>query len=66
LATLDNLAQHKADSEFLVNALANDASAMEKADLFYFSMTQILVKQKSFTIHGVAGQNVDLVVCFVT
>ncbi|KAF8505285.1 hypothetical protein BU17DRAFT_101069 [Hysterangium stoloniferum] len=62
LASLNDPVQHKADSELLINSLANDASAFEKAEQFYFDMTQALIKQKSFTLSGSAGYSVNLVV----
>ncbi|KAF8497012.1 hypothetical protein BU17DRAFT_72419 [Hysterangium stoloniferum] len=55
LASLNDPVQHKADSELLINSLANDASALEKAEQFYFDTTQALIKQKSFTLSGSAG-----------
>ncbi|KAF8519048.1 linoleate diol synthase [Hysterangium stoloniferum] len=61
LASLNDPEQHKADSELLINSLGNDASAMEKAEQFYFDTTQALIKQKSFTLSGSAGYSVDLV-----
>ncbi|KAF8508364.1 hypothetical protein BU17DRAFT_70849 [Hysterangium stoloniferum] len=61
LASLNDPVQHKADSELLINSLANDASALEKAEQFYFDTTQALIKQKSFTISGSAGYSMDLV-----
>ncbi|KAF8497972.1 hypothetical protein BU17DRAFT_72372 [Hysterangium stoloniferum] len=55
LASLNDPVQHKADSELLINSLANDASALEKAEQLYFDTTQALIKQKSFTLSGSAG-----------
>ncbi|KAF8500049.1 hypothetical protein BU17DRAFT_72152 [Hysterangium stoloniferum] len=61
LASLNDPVQYKAYSELLINSLANDASALEKAEQFYFDTTQALIKQKSFTLSGSAGYGVDLV-----
>ena len=63
LLSLDDPKVHQADLALLRGAFADDKAAAEKAEAFYFAKTSELIKEHSYSLSGVEGRCIDIVVC---
>ncbi|KIJ55788.1 hypothetical protein M422DRAFT_152180 [Sphaerobolus stellatus SS14] len=61
LSSLDDFKTHEADRRLLRAAFADDRTTLQKAEAFYFTKTQELIRAQSYSLSNVEGRAVDIV-----